>query len=503
MAQVGQSGSTGQVAYNAHTEGAGKAKAGERIAAGDLEGENIRFSGRESSSVALRGQQPSGPNLDPPGDLAPTQMESASAQMGELGELTDLAMANSKVLLQNIVKGSLTPAQAAKLQQYASSLSGIADYVGALQGNGASSAQGKRSVLAGMGFNASQLDALLSLANPDDAGNSLASLHGGQASLQEKRNALSSLGFSDSQVDALLSLANPDEDGSGLASLHQAGSNPKAALEALGFKGGQAERLLAMLNGQGTPGSSEQRQLLAQMGFSEAEIDVLLSAGDPDMLNQQQLVMRSNDQQTASYFKGVSMGYSLLSAGNIFDDAILEQLVDIFAVMELLHEQSVNQRRASREFRAIEYDAAKNEILNQAAEMKEAAMSNAIAGWAGAGAKIVGGLVQGGMAFRSPPPNMNQNQQAAWTQQTTMRGQAISQLIMAGGDAVKAGFEYKGAMHSAKAKEHEAFQKTHDNAAQSETEFMNMHQDMVKTVQSKMDEIMRSWFETLKSTTRG
>ncbi|MGB1270568.1 MAG: hypothetical protein ACPG5T_00700 [Endozoicomonas sp.] len=501
MEQVGQSGSTGQVGYNTSTDGAGRARASDKVAAGDLEGENIRFAGKEASSHALRGQQPSGPNLDPPRDLAPTQVESASAQMGALGKVTDTAMANSKALLQNIVQGTVTPAESVKLQQYASSLSGVADYADALQGNVANSLQGKRSVLAGMGFNSTQLDALLSLAHPDDAGNSLASRHGGQAELQEKKSALSSLGFSDSQIDVLLSLANSDEDGSGLASLNQAGNNPKAVLEALGFKGGQAERLLALSNG--VPGNSEQRQLLAQMGFSEAEVDVLLSASDPDMLSQQQSIMRSIDQQTAPYLKGVSMGYDLLSAGNIFDDVILEQLVDIFTVMELLHEQSVNQRRSSREFRAIEYEGAKEEVLNQAAEMKEAAMSNAIAGWVSAGTKIAGGMVQGGMAFRSPPPNMNANQQAAWTQQTTMRGQAMSQLITAGGDMVKAGFEYKGAMHSAKVKEHEAFQKAHDNAAQSETEFMNMHQDMVKTVQSKMDEIIRSWFETLKSTTRG
>ena len=67
---------------------------------------------------------------------------------------------------------------------------------------------------------------------------------------------------------------------------------------------------------------------------------------------------------------------------------------------------------------------------------------------------------------------------------------------------VKAGMDYQAGMHQAQVKIHEAMQKTHDNAAQYESEFMNMQSDTVRTVQSKMDEIIRSWFETLKSTTR-
>lgn len=207
--------------------------------------------------------------------------------------------------------------------------------------------------------------------------------------------------------------------------------------------------------------------------------------------------MQAADPKLASLLQANSTGLNLLSQNNIFDQKILEQLVDIFAVMELLHEMSVTQRRNAREFRAVEYEAAKNEILHQADEMKKAALMTAIGGWVSAGTKIAGGIVQGGLAIKSGgAPN-----QGAMQQQVALAN-GVSQIVTASGDMVKAGMDYQAGMHQAQVKIHEAFQKIHDNAAQAESEFMNLHSDMIRTVQSKMDEIIRSWFETLKSTTR-
>ncbi len=500
MAEISNTGGASHIAQQQSNLGAGKAAAKERVSAGHLNGDNIRVSSQDGRSAALRGAvQNQGPNLDAPNDLKPMQMEKANAQMGEVSKLTDEALASSKSLLNNVLDGKVSPEQKATLQSHAKALKAAGQNLETLMnGKGLDTAQGKRSVLAGMGFNNSQLDALMSMANPDDADNSLASLHGGQGSLGQKQSALKSMGFSDSQIEALMSLANPDEEGNGLASLHQAGSNTKAALEALGFKGPQAERLMALLNGQGKmaefPG---QAKLLAAMGFNDAQIKTILQAADPQMLKQQKALMQAADPNTVKLLQANATGLNLLSQNNIFDQKILEQLVDIFTVMELLHKMSVTQRRSARESRAIEYEAAKNEVLNQASEMKKAALYTAIGGWVSAGTKIAGGVAQGGLAIRSSSaPN-----QGAMQQQVALAN-GVSQVVTASGDMIKAGMDYQAGMHQAQVKIHEAMQKTHDNAAQYESEFMNLQSDTVRTVQSKMDEIIRSWFETLKSTTR-
>ena len=499
MAEISNAGGASQVTQHPSLE-AGKAAARERVSAGHLNGDNIRVSSQDARSSALRGGgQNQGPNLDAPGDLSPVQMEKANAQMREVSTLTDEALASSKSLLNNVLDGDVPPEQSARLQQHAKVLNGSGQYLDTLMnGKGLDSAQGKRSVLAGMGFNDAQLDALMSLANPDDADNTLSSLHGGQGMVDQKKSVLKSMGFSDSQIDALLSLANPDEDGNGMASLHQAGSNPKAALEALGFKGAQAERLLALLNGQGKMAEfAGQAKLLSAMGYNDAQIETILLASDPQLLKQQKALMQVADPSTMKLLQANATGLNLLSQNNMFDQKILEQLVDIFTVMELLHKMSVQQRRSARESRAVEYEAAKDQVLNQAEEMKKAALMSAIGGWVSAGTKIAGGVVQGGLAMKSAAaPN-----QGAMQQQVALAN-GVSQVVTASGDMVKAGMDYQAGMHQAQVKIHEAMQKTHDNAAQYESEFMNLQSDMVRTVQSKMDEIIRSWFETLKSTTR-
>ena len=500
MAEISNAGGAGHVAQQQPDMESGKVATRARVAAGHLDGDNIRVSSQNARSAALRGAvQNQGPNLDAPNDLSPVQMEKANAQMGELSKLTDQALASSKSLLNNVLDGNVSPEQSARLQQHAKALNGSGQYLETLMnGKGLNSPQGKRSVLAGMGFNDAQLDALLSLANPDDANNSLTSMHGGQGTLDQKKSALKSMGFSDSQIEALLSLANPDEDGNGLASLHQAGSSPKATLEALGFKGAQAERLLALLNEPGKMAEfSGQTKLLAAMGYNDAQIKTILLAADPQLLKQQRALIQAADPGVIKLLQANATGLNLLSQNNIFDQKILEQLVDIFTVMELLHKMSVAQRRSARESRAVEYEAAKNEVLNQAEDMKKAALMSAIGGWVSAGTKIAGGVVQGGLAMRSASaPN-----QGAMQQQVALAN-GVSQVITASGDMVKAGMDYQAGMYQAEVKVHEALQKTRDNAAQYESEFMNLQSDMVRTIQSKMDEIIRSWFETLKSTTR-
>ena len=470
-------------------------EAKKNVSPGDFSGENMSVTSRDTHRPELLNTRVKSPILDKPKDVNTAQMQKATANVVQTHQLTDKVFTNTRKLLSNIYSGNLSPEQISRLKKHAVTLQGTSQYLDNLQGKGLDTPQGKRNVLAGMGYSDSQLDSLLSLADPDDAGKSLASLHGGSGILNQKIVLLRKQGFSDSQIKAILSLANPGES-DGLESLNQVDNNPKALLEALGFNSQQADRLVTLLNQQYKPDEfAGQFKLLKAMGFSEPV--VLLLAGDPVLLNQQKKLMNSVTPQLSELLRANATGFNLLTKNKIFADKALDQLVDIYSILELLHEMSANGRALARESRQINYQAAHDEILGQAAEMKSAALKTAIGGYCAAGAKIVAGVAQGGLSVKSgrAPTQAAQQAQVALANGT-------SQVISSAGEMVKVAMDYQASMHHAEVKVKEAAQKMYDNAAQSDSEFMNLHQDMIRTVQSKMDEIMRSWFEALKSSTR-
>ena len=508
MSQVGHTGSTQntQVDYSSQAAGPAGSQEVDEVSAGDLDGQNIRFSREDTRNEVLKGQQVRAPELEVPDDVKPTHLESANSDIGDVSKLTDKALNNTSELIKNARNGTLPPEQQATLKERSETLRGAADYLTGISGKNVTAGEGKKAVLAGLGFNQSQLDALLSLANPDNDGNTLAPLHGGAAALQGKKDALKAQGFSDSQIDALQALAAPGDEGNALQSTHQAGSK---GVRVPGFSPEQSERLMALLNGK-TAGTEEQKNLLKQMGYSDAEADVMLATADPRMLKQQGILMDETGQGQIDALMQAANAANVLSTGSPVGDRILKQLADIFVVLELLHQMSVQGRRTARESRAMEYDAAKAEVLKQAGEMRKAAINTLVAGVVTSTAKIAAGAISmaGAAGGKSNAPkgadaNTQAQAQAAATQASLQKASAVSQMVSAGGEVAGAGFNYQAQEHQARQKEHEAFQKTHDNAAQSESEWMQLQQDMVKTVQSKMDEIIRTWFETLKTTTRG
>lgn len=511
MADVGQTGSTqnAPVDYSSKAGAADGAKSSERVSAGDLDQRNIRFADQKTRSEVLKGQQVRAPKLDVPEDVKPTAIESANSDVGDIGKAIEKAITSTDALIKNGVNGTLTPEQQARVKQHGKDLTGAANYLSALHGNGLGAAEGKRSVLAGLGFNMAQLDALMSLANPDDAGNSLASLHG--ASLQGKKDALSSLGFSESQIEALLSLADPDDSGNSLVSLRQAGSDVKAALKALGFTATQAERLQALLNGQSSLGSTEQKQLLMQMGLSEEAAEVVLTSADPDSVKQQDSLLKgASPEQIVQLQKVGQLTTAFVEHGPTYSEGIVGLMVDIFMVMQLVHELSVNKKRSSREYRSIQFDASKEETLNQVDEMKKAATNTLIGGLVTGGTKMAAGGITAAGAFgganaRAPAgadATAQSQAKSAAMQQSMQKATALSQMTQGGGEMAGSVFNYEASMHTARQKEHEALQKTHENAAQSASEFMQLHQDSVKSVQGRMSEIISSLNETMRSTSR-
>ena len=508
MSQVGNTGSTQNVPvdYSSQAGALSRSRSADEVAAGNLDGKNLSVSRENSDNEVLTGQKLRAPELDTPKDVKPTHIESAKNDVGDVGKMTGQAVTNTTQLIQNARSGTLTSEQQATLKENADILKGSAEYLTSVGGKNVATAEGKKAVLAGLGFNQSQLDSLMSLANPDDDGNSLASLHGGSAALQGKKDALKAQGFSESQIETLLALADPDDESNSLQSTHQAGSKGSRIP---GFSAEQSARLTALLNGE-TSGTEDQKNLLKQMGYTDAEADVILATADPKLLKQQGVLSGQGSQQQIDALQQAAAAANILANGGNIGDVVLKQLADIFVVLELLHQMSVQSRRTAREVRAIEYDAAKAEVLKQAGEMRKAAINTLVAGVVTGSMKIAAGGISmagatGGKAKTAPGADANTQAQAqsAATQASIAKANAVSQMVSASGEIGGAGFNYQASQHQARQKEHEAFQKSHDNAAQSESEWMQLQQDMVKTVQSKMDEIIRSWFETLKKTTQG
>ena len=83
------------------------------------------------------------------------------------------------------------------------------------------------------------------------------------------------------------------------------------------------------------------------------------------------------------------------------------------------------------------------------------------------------------------------------------KGAAYSSVATGLGTVLSGGFKFMATQEQAEQKESEARQKTHENAAQSWSEWMQLNQDMIKNAQSKIEEITRIHFDTLKSASRG
>ncbi|MDP0561003.1 MAG: hypothetical protein QS721_01185 [Candidatus Endonucleobacter sp. (ex Gigantidas childressi)] len=85
------------------------------------------------------------------------------------------------------------------------------------------------------------------------------------------------------------------------------------------------------------------------------------------------------------------------------------------------------------------------------------------------------------------------------------QGQAMAanSIFTGVGQAAGGLFRFAAAGETAEQKEDEAIQKTHENAAQSWNEWMQLQQDQVKNAQSKIEEINRITFDTLKTLSRG
>ena len=215
--------------------------------------------------------------------------------------------------------------------------------------------------------------------------------------------------------------------------------------------------------------------MLAQIGFNEEAAEIVLTNANPAAVKQQDSLIKGTNAEQIAQLQSLAQSTSAFATGGSYSAGVVEQLADIFMVLELLHEMSVQSRRTSREYRSAQYDAAKQEILNQADEMKKAAVHTLVAGVVSGAAKVAAGAVSAAGAFggakgKAPAgadATAQSQAQSAAMQQSIQKATAVSQMVQGAGDMAAAGFNYQATLHSAKQKEHEAYQKSHDNAAQS------------------------------------
>ena len=285
-------------------------------------------------------------------------------------------------------------------------------------------------------------------------------------------------------------LAPKDIDGSVLGKMEKA-KTPSDVLKALGLNDDQVNKMLDVLDGKGNG------TFLMSLGVDKQYATILQSMVSPEKLLNQQVLGRLASTDAVSLLKANSEGLKMLADQKVFTPEITKQLVDIFSVMILFHEMGVSQRRFAREGRAAAYAAARNELLNQSKEMEKAAMSSMIGGFVSASTKIIAGAVQTRVAVKAG----NAPNQAVMQQQTAYAN-GISQMISATGDMIKAGMDYQAGMHQAQIKVSESIQKGWENIAQSESEFLNMYQDLLRMIRTKIEEIDRAHIESLKSSTR-
>ncbi len=611
---------------------AGKsAEAGKAAVGSGMINGNAKLQMMHAEKAVTRSQLEHRPTLLKPEAMSTKAQVAASQAASE--DLTGIGKATKAA--SDTVGGTMMRAQLGMqqvpgdqqwLMRNADNLQGAANYLKSLQ-NG----EDKELLLGGQGFDDQQIEDLLMSQSDRAAFTNKVKAKYGDAYNQKKADLIA-MGYDDHQADMILSLGDDNLMRNDLrkAEIKKIfkDSPEGQKLAELGFDEKKIKQLLALINKGAKPEGSmidnqQLKNLLAKMGFSGKEGEnaaaILLATGSPEKQKEQLMLMnklKNNPQMLEQLESLANKAASLASAPNKPHlEEHLKQLADIFMVLELIHQMSVEQRRFAREARSMEYDAAKAEVLKQAEHIKKAALFTLVADGLQSVTTIAGGMasmragMKGAGSMRSPKggtkskvddvqvsspgkrksgkkakQNSNaaakrggveqtstnrqqnkanqkqakdaennakkadqkkaeresdaqiqdanqrkqnkevvidkQNKEAANNQRAkndsnkrqensneTMansnKGMMATQLSNAFGTMLASPFKFLASREQALQKESEAHQKTHENAAQSWSEWMQLQQDQVKNCQSKIDEINRIHFDTLKSLSRG
>lgn len=200
-------------------------------------------------------------------------------------------------------------------------------------------------------------------------------------------------------------------------------------------------------------------------------------------------------------------------------------LADIFAVMQLFHEIGVQQRASGREARMAARDLQLSEIANQVEDLKKAAMVAMAMGILSGALQIAGGAIQlgfAGSAAKGLGDASKASTAAAKTGDAAKISEAASKAaeasknadiligkgqgwsgIMGGSGGIMNAIGQGASGHlNAEATKHQGEATKADAAAQTENDFINAMRDLIRDVQEKLQSILASEADTMKSILR-
>ncbi|WP_157097644.1 hypothetical protein [Photobacterium sp. J15] len=175
-----------------------------------------------------------------------------------------------------------------------------------------------------------------------------------------------------------------------------------------------------------------------------------------------------------------------------------DSMVQISDILTLMHKIALAQRQQARESRTAERELTVDAIKGQADKMREQAQLERVSGWISAGMTMVTSAMQ----MKSAIKGMNMKLSDAQLQSYNNFQQAKTQIYSAMGQFVTTQIDYQAKLKQAEGKELEAVQKVHETAAEDEGQQMQFYLDVIRDARQKLEEVMRSQQESVKSIVR-
>lgn len=175
-----------------------------------------------------------------------------------------------------------------------------------------------------------------------------------------------------------------------------------------------------------------------------------------------------------------------------------DTMVQISDILTMMHQLATTQRQQARESRMTEREAAVGSILGQADKMREQAELERLSGWISAGISIASGAMQVSGGVKALKMNISD----AKLQTVNSIQQAKTQILTGVGQLLTTQIDYHAKQKQADGKVLEADQKVHETAMEDEGQQMQFYLDVIRDARQKLEEVMRSQQESMKSIVR-
>ncbi|OLQ73080.1 hypothetical protein BIT28_11980 [Photobacterium proteolyticum] len=175
-----------------------------------------------------------------------------------------------------------------------------------------------------------------------------------------------------------------------------------------------------------------------------------------------------------------------------------DTMVQISDILTLMHQLATTQRQQARESRMTEREAAVGSILGQADKIREQAELERLSGWISAGISIASGAMQVSGGVKALKMDISD----AKLQTVNSIQQAKTQILTGVGQLLTTQIDYHAKQKQADGKVLEADQKVHETAMEDEGQQMQFYLDVIRDARQKLEEVMRSQQESMKSIVR-